>query len=123
VLTGYKRSTRDAYIQRLGEKSFVEVRGGKVFATSEGIAALPDYEPLPTGQALQMYWYDRLPEGERAILGVLINAYPESVDREALTEATGYKRSTRDAYIQRLASKELVLPGRGEVTASENLFI
>jgi uncharacterized protein len=123
VLTGYKRSTRDAYIQRLGEKGFVEVRGGKVLATSEGVAALPDYEPLPTGEALQDYWRDRLPEGEWKILEQLIGAYPDAVDRDALTESTGYKRSTRDAYIQRLASKELVEPGRGEVTASENLFI
>lgn len=123
VLTGYKRSTRDAYIQRLGEKGFVRISGKVVFATDEGIAALPDYEPLPTGAALQDYWRGRLPEGERAILEQLIAAYPQSLDRESLTEATGYKRSTRDAYIQRLASKELVQPGRGEVTANENLFL
>lgn len=123
VLTGYKRSTRDAYIQRLGEKSFVEVRGGKVLATSEGVAALPNYEPLPTGEALQAYWRDRLPEGEWKILEQLIASYPVALDRDYLTEQTGYKRSTRDAYIQRLASKELVEPGRGEVKASDNLFI
>lgn len=123
VLTGYKRSTRDAYIQRLGEKAFIEVRGGKVLATSEGVVALPDFEPLPTGPALQDYWSARLPEGEAKILAELIAAYPDAVDRKALTEATGYKRSTLDAYIQRLASKELVMPGRGEVSASENLFL
>ena len=122
MLTGYKRSTRDAYIQRLGEKGFVRV-AGKVFATDEGLAALPNYEPRPTGEALQSYWYDRLPEGERVILSVLVEAYPQSVDRDSLTDSTGYKRSTRDAYVQRLASKELVVPGRGAVTASENLFI
>jgi hypothetical protein len=123
VLTGYKRSTRDAYIQRLGEKQFVEVRGGKVFATMNGHAALPEAEPLPTGEDLQRYWLERLPEGERAILKVLIEAYPEPVDREALTDATSYKRSTRDAYLQRLTSKELVERGGGPARASENLFL
>lgn len=122
VLTGYKRSTRDAYIQRLGEKGFVRT-SGKVFATDEGIAALPDHEPLPTGTALIDYWHGKLPEGEWKILEQLIIAYPEAVDRELLTDHTGYKRSTRDAYVQRLASKELVDPGRGSVTASENLFL
>lgn len=122
VLTGYKRSTRDAYIQRLGEKGFVRV-SGKVFATNEGIAALPDYEPLPTGEALIDYWRTKLPEGEWKILEELIIAYPKPVDRDTLTDSTGYKRSTRDAYIQRLSSKELVDPSRGAVTASESLFL
>jgi len=123
VLTGYKRSTRDTYIQRLGEKGFVEVRSGKVLATSEGVAVLPHYEPLPTGEELQAYWRDRLPEGEWKILERLIASYPAALDRDYLTKQTGYKRSTRDTYIQRLASKELVEPGRGEVKASDNLFI
>lgn len=123
VLTGYKRSTRDAYIQRLGERGYIEVRGSTVFATEDGCAALPDAEPLPTGADLQEYWFNRLPEGERAILRVLVEHYPEPVQRDALTEATEYKRSTRDAYLQRLAAKQLVADvGRGEVRASETLF-
>jgi hypothetical protein len=123
VLTGYKRSSRDAYIQRLREKGYVEARGDSVQATEDGIAALPDAEPLPTGEELRDYWLRRLPEGERAILEQLIEAYPEAVQREALDEATGYKRSSRDAYLQRMRAKQLIEePSRGEVRASENLF-
>lgn len=123
VLTGYKRSTRDRYLQYLAEKGFVAPAGGKMVATDEGQAALPNAEPLPTGQALQDYWLERLPEGERAILNVLIPAYPDAVDREQISEVTGYKRSTRDRYLQYLANKELVQAGRGEVKASDNLFL
>ena len=124
MLTAFKRSTRDAYIQRLGERAFTTVQQGKVFATESGVAALgEDFEPLPTGIALQEYWLDRLPIGESKILQVLIEAYPKAVDRETLSEAIGQKRSTRDAYIQRMGAKELVESvGRGEVRASENLF-
>lgn len=123
VLTGYKRSTRDAYIQRLREKSYVTDERDLIFATDEGSAALPDAEPLPTGEALQDYWFRRLPEGECAILRVLVDRHPEAVEREALTDETGYKRSTRDAYLQRLSAKQLVSePSRGEVKASEDLF-
>jgi len=123
VLTGYKRSTRDAYIQRLREKGFVDDAGGIVQATDAGISALPNAEPLPTGPELQAYWLARLPQGERALLEQLITAYPAAVDREDLTTATGYQRSTRDAYLQRMRAKQLIEePGRGMVRASGNLF-
>jgi DNA-binding MarR family transcriptional regulator len=124
ILTSYKRSTRDAYIQRLREKGYVDDSGSLVQATPEGLVALgPDFEPLPTGEALQDYWLARLPEGERKILDALIQAYPQTLEREALSGHTGYKRSTRDAYIKRLDARQLVeIVGRGEVRASAVLF-
>src|SRR5205807_8610327 len=70
VLTGYRRSSRDTYLQRLRAAGWVHI-GARVFATPEGIAALgDDYTPLPSGLALQTYWLGRLPEGERKILEV-----------------------------------------------------
>jgi len=123
VLTGYKRSTRDAYIARLREKGLVETNLVYVVATDAGRAALPNAEPLPTGEALQEFWYRELPEGECAILKYLVGQYPDNVERGTIEEATGYKRSTRDAYISRLTAKELVSDtGRGTVKASETLF-
>jgi hypothetical protein len=123
VLTGYRRSTRDAYIQRLRERAYLDLTADKVMATAEGTAALPDARPLPVGAALQEFWTARLPDGERKILSALIEAYPNSVDRESLDDSTGFKRSTRDAYLQRLAAKELVSePRRGAVQASAQLF-
>jgi len=123
VLTAYKRSSRDTYLQRLRERGFIAGDGERVRATDEGIAALPDAEPLPTGKDLQDHWLARLPEGEKRILRTLIEAYPESIDRDALSESTGYKRSSRDTYLQRLRAKELILEtGRGEVSATPRLF-
>lgn len=123
VLTGYKRSSRDAYIQRLREKGLVDAHADGARATEAGIAALPNAQPLPTGAELQAYWLARLPLGERAILEQLIAAYPEPVSRDALSDATGYQRSSRDAYLQRMRAKQLIEePGRGTVRASENLF-
>lgn len=123
TLTGYKRSSRDAYLARLSQKGFVESSGNKMQATDAGREALPDFEPLPVGEELQNYWLNRLPEGEKVILTVLINSYPDEVERNNLDEATGYKRSSRDAYLARLTAKELVESnGRGTVKASQNLF-
>jgi hypothetical protein len=124
VLTSYKRSSRDAYIQRLREKGFVQVSGNSLIATQEGIDALGnDYEPLPVGEELQQYWLGKLPEGERKILAILLQAGGDPVDRERLSELTDYKRSSRDAYIQRLTARRIVQPiGRGEVQAVKELF-
>ncbi len=124
VLTGYRRSSRDTYLQRLRQAGLVGDRGGVLLATEAGVARLgPDFEPLPTGAALREYWLARLPEGERRILVVLLAAHPKSVDRESLGEATEYKRSSRDTYLQRLLARRLVeAVGRGEVKAADVLF-
>lgn len=126
-ITGYKRSTRDAYVVRLVNRGYAELNGGgTVRATAEGVAALgPDYEPLPTGDALREYWLTagRLPAGELAILEVLCDAFPKPLQRASLEEDLGYKRSTRDAYIARLLARKLVREaGRGTVIAAEELF-
>lgn len=122
VLTGYKRSSRDAYLQRLRERGYVSRQGDLHVATAEGQAALPDAEPLPTGPDLKQFWLSRLPEGERKILEQLISAFPSPLRREALDEMTGYKRSSRDAYLQRLKAKELVETSPYGVYASATLF-
>jgi hypothetical protein len=124
ILTGYKRSSRDSYIQRLQSNGHVEIDGALIRATDSGMDALgADFEPLPTGKALQAYWLERLSGGERAILEVLLEAYPKAVQRDALDDRTGYKRSSRDSYIQRLGARKLIdTAGRGEVRASQTLF-
>lgn len=124
VLTRYKRSSRDAYVSRLVAKGFVQVTGTGIVATDAGIAALGDgYEPLPTGRALQEHWISRLPEGERKIFEMLLAAGGDPVNREQIDELTGYKRSSRDAYLSRLGARRLVeVVGRSEVKAVAQLF-
>lgn len=123
VLTGYKRSSRDAYIARLKEKGYVKTAGDRVCAAPDGIAAMPDAQPLPTGQELREFWQRRLPDGERKILEILCSAYPDAVERASLDEQTGYQRSSRDAYLARMRAKQLIEePSRGLVRASEVLF-
>lgn len=122
VLTGYKRSSRDAYIQRLRERGYVDA-GERIQATRDGREALgSDFEPLPTGAALRDHVLQTIPAGERKILESLIRFYPESITRSDLDEMTGYQRSSRDAYLQRLSARELVELTPGRATASATLF-
>lgn len=123
VLTGYKRSTRDAYIQRLRERGYADIVGERIQATDDGRAALGDaYEPLPTGAALREHVLRTLPEGERKVLEALISVYPSEAERNWIDSRTSYKRSTRDAYLGRLSARELIEFTSGMPKASATLF-
>jgi hypothetical protein len=52
----------------------------------------------------------------------LLLANPGGLDREVVSDATGFKRSTRDAYLLRLAARELVVAERGAVKAADVLL-
>lgn len=120
IATGYKRSSRDTYLQRLSARGLVDV-GPPIAITPEGLAELGDYEPLPTGQKLQEYWLGRLSGGEEVILRALCEAWPDALEREALSEVTGYKRSSRDTYLQRLSARKLI-DVKPQPRASDLLF-
>lgn len=124
ILTAYKRSSRDTYLQKLRAKGLVSIEGRQVLATSEGFGALgPDFERLPTGDALRRHWMDQLPLGECVILSEVCDAYPDGITRELISQRTGYKRSSRDTYLQKLVARRLVeKEGRGSVRASDELF-
>jgi hypothetical protein len=57
------------------------------------------------------------------VLKQLVELYPDKVEREVVTDLTGYKTSTRNAYLARLRAKQLVVVvDREHVKASETLF-
>jgi hypothetical protein len=69
LLTGYKGSSRDTYVQRLRSRGLMSIDGVRLLATEAGKVELgSEYEPLPTGSALLQHWFQKLPEGERALL-------------------------------------------------------
>lgn len=124
TVTGHKRATRNRYIQHLQKAGLVEEnQDGKFVPTSAGIVELgTDYEPLPTGSALQRYWLQRLHKGEREIFEFVLRAGGEEVDRDSISDATGYLRATRNRYIQRLQARHLLNPGTGPVVPAAMLF-
>jgi len=118
VLVGYKKSSRDVYVQRLSKQGYVTVDGKQIYPTDDGRRALGDsYEPLPTGRALIEHWRQKLPVGEREIFDLLLAHGPSAtIARTTIHEATGKKKSSTDVYIQRLAARGLLdTAGRGVV--------
>lgn len=123
ILTAYKRSTRDKYLQLLNGRGYVHVTGKTIIATDAGVDALGSaFEPLPVGAALREHWLRELPEGEARILRELVDAYPDGVTRDELSEHTGYKRSTRDKYLQLLRARHLITVSDGAPRAADMLF-
>jgi hypothetical protein len=123
ITTGYKKSSRDTYVHRLRQAGLVEVNGGEVRATEQGLAELgDDYKPLPRGAGLREHWRNVLPEGEVKVFNVIVEAYPDAVSRDEISNAVDYKKSSRDTYIHRLRGRKLVETSAAGVRASAHLF-
>jgi hypothetical protein len=123
VLCTLASSTRDRYIQYLVQRGLVEQRGKLIFPTRQAVPMLGNYEPLPTGRALQSHWLSKLPEGQAKILKVLIDAWPKPVERHEISKLADLADSTRDRYLQYMQAARIVIANpREPVKASPNLF-
>lgn len=110
-LIDLKATSIDTYVSRLVDKGYVTAeRGANVVPTEAGIDALGDYERLPTGRALLDYYLDgtRLPEGERKILGLAAEVYPNRIARTDVGERIGLRSTSVDTYVSRLAARKLL---------------
>lgn len=123
VATGYKRSSRNTYLQRLSHAEMIVREGDRWSITSTGRGALgPELKPLPTGDELRLHWLTSLSGGEQIVLQKLCEAHPHGLSASELDARTDYARSSRNTYIQRLASRELVVRRGGRFYAAAALF-
>ena len=113
ILTGYTHkgsSIRNA-LGALRTAGLITKSGEPIMATEAGVAAAGEVDLLPPpGPDLVAYWHSHLGAAERAILDVLVAAYPADVSRGDIAERTGYTdggSSIRNA-LGRLRSLALV---------------
>ena len=93
--------------------------------TDAGVAAIDgQWEELPTGRALVEWWQSKLSKAERAILGALVDCYPEALTKADVAERTGYeaKGGGFGNACGRLRTLELI-EGTAEMRASEAFFV
>lgn len=122
TLTGLRRSTRNRYLQYLKSAGYITENGERFYITDVGLSSLgTDFEQLPTGDALQQYWLNKLPPGQSAILRAILEQ-PAGISRDEITEKTSLKRSTRNRYIQYLQAAELVTCSGELVRPSDTLL-
>jgi len=122
VLTGYKSTSRYEYTRSLAAKGFVVASPNRVEPTDEGVRALGDYEPMPTGSALYEFWQRKLSGAELKILQVLVES-SGPLSFEEIERAVNIKATSRYEYIRKLKARLLVeTPGSGLVQAAGALF-
>lgn len=118
VLTGFKKTTRNLYLQRLAKQDWIATGAdGRFRATPGGLRALGSFERLPTGRALLEHWLSELPGGESDVLRLIAGKHPKPVTRAEIDAGTGYKKTTRNLYLQRLSRRELVVAHAGGAVA------
>lgn len=115
MLSGYssKSGGFNNALARLRVSNLIN-RGDPIKATGEGFAAIDGlYEPLPTGRALIEHWNSKLGKAERMILGVVLDAWPNPLDRETVAERTGYSSGSGgfNNALARLRTLELITRG------------
>ncbi len=125
VLTGYAGtggSFKNA-LSSLNTKGWRAGDMGSLRITELGLAALGEWQPLPTGAALAEYWYSQLAKAERCVLQVLVAAYPRALSRGEIAQRAGYEAtggSFKNA-LSRLRTLELIT-GSAELKAAAALF-
>lgn len=124
LLTGYRKSSRDLYLQQLARLGLVSTIEGIVTPAAYAATFLGDFERIPTrGRALRDHWLSILKGGERRMLEHLThNPIAVVVERDDLGDALGYRKSSRDLYIQKLARRRLVTVSPQGVRAAAELF-
>jgi len=112
-------------IGALRSRGLVNGSRDSLIITPEGTAAIgSNYEPLPTGRALQDYWLHYLQKAERMILQTLIDSYPVPLAKTQVAEATGYQESGGgfNNALGKLRTLELITGSINNLKASANLF-
>lgn len=117
--------TFSTYLSRARKEGWIADQGEKRHITNAGLEALGPYAPLPTGSEFADYWLGQLKNsGAARILRVLIEAYPTGLDNATIGERAviSHESGTFSTYMSKLRGLELIVGGRGDTSASEELF-
>lgn len=117
--------TFGTYLGKARSSGWIEGDKGCLVITDAGVAALGEYEPLPTGAALLSHWLRELGDsGASRMLEILAEAYPKSMTADQLGERAGLAASsgTFGTYLGKLRTLELIEGKRDALRASEEFF-
>ncbi len=125
ILSGYsvKSGSFNNSLSKLRVAGYLAGSGDDLKITQLGIDTLGSYEPLPTGEALWEYWYNKLSKPEGMILQALIYNHPNAMNRAQIAVATGYSDTSGsfNNSLSKLRTLELI-DGYKQMKAAESLF-
>lgn len=111
----------------LSRKGWMVEESTSLFSiTTDGLKALGDFEPMPTGRRLreQLLNGSRLDVREKKLLSHLVDAYPNPMAKGRILELAGYQSSGKvSSAFSRLQKLGYARPaGVGKLVASKELF-
>jgi hypothetical protein len=119
-----KGGTFATYLGRLRAAGYVRDEGRRIIATDEGVVALGDFDPLPTGRDLAEYWLKWAGNGgQRRVLEVLLEAGEEGLTRNEVAEQANLASNagTFATYLGRLRTANLIA-GRERLRVVDTLL-
>lgn len=123
ILCGYshKGGGFNNALSALRSAGYISDAGVGIEATSEGLDALGNYDPLPTGRDLLDYWLRREGKAERSILEALSER--QALSKAELAEVCGYSESGGgfNNALSRLRTLELI-NGSKEIAIAKELL-
>lgn len=127
IFAGYSSASGhvDSTLSALRTGGYAEGPGDAIRITERGVAALGFYDPLPTGPELRRYWLEHAGgKAPRAMLQVILEAYPRTLTRDEVAEASGYSKDSGhvDSTLSYLRSIGLIVGPGTAIRASEELF-
>ena len=128
TLSGFsvKSSTFANYLSTLRTGGYIEGggRGVPFTLTDKGLKAVGDVTPPPSTDELVALWLPKLPGNAKTMLRLLIDHYPEGMERAEIAEAAGHstKSSTFANYLSALISNKLAVKQGRTYYASDSFF-
>lgn len=124
ILSGYsiKSSSFSNALSELRSSGYATT-GLPISITPEGLATAGDVDPAPRGRALAEFWSNRLARAERALLAVLLDSYPDTLNNDEIAARSTYSRtsSSFSNALSKLRSLELI-EGYGQMKAADVFF-
>lgn len=84
-----KKSTLRNAVSTLRTAGYITASSDPIIPTREGIDAIGEPDPLPTGEDLLAHWNAQLNPSEQACLAALMHAYPNELDNVTMAEMVG----------------------------------
>ena len=129
LLSGYTRSgTFDTYASTLRRTGLAVAGDGRLRVTEEGLLFLGSktltLPPPSTSKELIELFSRKLRTGERRMLDLLVQTYPDGMTTDELAAKSGYTRSgTFDTYVSKLRRNLLLVRDGTVLRANETLFM